>query len=47
MRVKGFRAVDDDGGQLRMQLFQDSFTEAGTDITNSFVGIICGVVAGQ
>jgi len=47
MGVEGLGAVDDDGGELGMQFFEDSFTEAGTDVANSFIGVICGVVACQ
>ncbi len=45
--VEGFGPIDDDGGQLGMQLFKDSFAEAGADVADCFVRVGCGVVAGQ
>ena len=47
MGVEGLGAVDDDGGELGVQFFKNSFTEAGADVADGFVGVSCGVVAGE
>jgi hypothetical protein len=44
--VEGLRAVDDDVFELRVELFENSFGEAGSDVADGFVGIGCGIVAG-
>ena len=47
MRVEGLGALDDAGGQLGVQLFEEGLGEAGADVANSFEAFARGVVAGK
>ena len=45
--VEGLGAVDDNGGELVVELFEDLFGEAGADVADGFVGVGGSVVAGE
>jgi hypothetical protein len=45
--VEGLGAVNNDSGELGVQLFQDRFAEASANVADGFVGVGCGVVAGK
>lgn len=47
VRVEGFRAVDDQRGELGVKGFEDGFGETGADVAYGFVGVGCAVVAGE
>jgi hypothetical protein len=44
--VEGFRAINDDGGELGVEFFEDGFAEASADVADGFVGVGGGIMAG-
>lgn len=47
MDIEGLGAVDDNGGELGVELFKDGFAEASADVTDAFVSVGCSIVASQ
>jgi hypothetical protein len=45
--VEGLGTLDDDFGELRVEVLEDLLGEAGADVADCFVGVGEGVVAGE